>query len=513
MADTEAPAAEALKEPEGPSPYEQKSPFYAKRIELFEKYFAREGEKLEAAKAKNETIKVVMPDGAIKEGIKFVTSPWDIAMGIHKKLAQSSRPRRRRRLGHAPPLEGDCALKLFSFDDPEGKELYWHSSAHVLGEALELEYGADLTIGPSIEEGFYYDCSLGERTLSDHERDGIEKRMQPIIKEKQPFQRIEVSRDEALEMFLENKFKVELINNLPGDATISCYRCRPMVDLCRGPHLPDTAWIKSVSVNQCSRAHWRADVTKDPLVRVYAVTFPTDKLMKEYKVRIEEAKKRDHRVIGLNQELFFFHNLSPGSCFFLPDGAKIYNNLINFIKEKYWKYEYDEVVTPNIYNFDLWKTSGHAAHYKENMFGFNVEKEEFGLKPMNCPGHCVMFGNRKRSFRELPMRLADFGVLHRNEFSGALHGLTRVRRFQQDDAHIFCRPRSDGVRALPVPQASRRGLRRVRPDVRNEALDSPRGLPRRDRDLEPGGGCADQGAERDGQGVEAQPRRRRLLRP
>ena len=243
MADTEAPAAEALKEPEGPSPYEQKSPFYAKRIELFEKYFAREGEKLEAAKAKNETIKVVMPDGAIKEGIKFVTSPWDIAMGIHKKLAQSSL------LAHVDgadwdmrrPLEGDCALKLFSFDDPEGKELYWHSSAHVLGEALELEYGADLTIGPSIEEGFYYDCSLGERTLSDHERDGIEKRMQAIIKEKQPFQRIEVSRDEALEMFLENKFKVELINNLPGDATISCYRCGPMVDLCRGPHLPDTA--------------------------------------------------------------------------------------------------------------------------------------------------------------------------------------------------------------------------------------------------------------------------------
>jgi len=443
MADAEAPVvAEAPKESEGPSPFEQKSPYYAKRIELFEKYFAREAEKQDAAKTTNETIKVVMPDGAIKEGVKHVTTPWDIAMGIHKKLAQASI------LAHVDgadwdmrrPLEGDCALKLFSFDDPEGKELYWHSSAHVLGEALELEYGADLTIGPSIEEGFYYDCYLGERTLSDHERDGIQKRMEKIIKEKQPFQRIEVTRDEALEMFTENKFKVELITNLPDDARISCYRCGPMVDLCRGPHLPDTAWIKSVTVNQCSRAHWRADVTKDPLVRVYAVTFPTEKLMKEYKLRIEEAKKRDHRVIGLNQELFFFHQLSPGSCFFLPDGAKVYGGLVNFIKEKYWEYEYDEVVTPNIYNFDLWKTSGHAAHYKENMFSFNVEKEEFGLKPMNCPGHCVMFGNRKRSFRELPMRLADFGVLHRNEFSGALHGLTRVRRFQQDDAHIFCRP-------------------------------------------------------------------------
>ena len=188
-----------------------------------------------------------------------------------------------------------------------------------------------------------------------------------------------------------------------------------------------------------SRAHWRADVTKDPLVRVYAVTFPTEKLMKEYNMRIEEAKKRDHRTIGVNQELFFFHQLSPGSCFFQKNGARIYNKLMEFIREKYWEYEYDEVITPNIYNFDLWKTSGHAAHYKENMFSFNVEKEEFGLKPMNCPGHCVMFAHRRRAYRELPMRVADFGVLHRNEFSGALHGLTRVRRFQQGDAHIFCR--------------------------------------------------------------------------
>eukprot|EP00740_Mantoniella_antarctica_P009276 CAMPEP_0181367474 /NCGR_PEP_ID=MMETSP1106-20121128/11429_1 /TAXON_ID=81844 /ORGANISM="Mantoniella antarctica, Strain SL-175" /LENGTH=731 /DNA_ID=CAMNT_0023483237 /DNA_START=149 /DNA_END=2344 /DNA_ORIENTATION=+ len=447
MAGTEAealaaPPGGASAEPAGPSPFELKAPYYAKRIRLFEQYFAREGGKMDAAAASPEPIQVVMPDGAIKDGVKNVTTPWDVAMGIHKKLAQASL------LAHVDgadwdmrrPLEGNCALKLFSFDDPEGKALYWHSSAHVLGEALELEYGADLTIGPSIEEGFYYDCYLGERTLSDYERAGILKRCEAIIKDKQPFQRVEVSRAEALEMFAENKFKVELITNLPDGVSISCYRCGPMVDLCRGPHLPDTAWIKAVTINQCSRAHWRADVTKDPLVRVYAITFPSDKLMKEYKTRIEEAKKRDHRVIGMNQELFFFHNLSPGSCFFLPDGAKVYNNLMGFIREKYWEYEYDEVITPNIFNFDLWKTSGHAAHYKENMFSFHVEKEEFGLKPMNCPGHCVMFGNRKRSFRELPMRLADFGVLHRNEFSGALHGLTRVRRFQQDDAHIFCRP-------------------------------------------------------------------------
>ena len=419
----------------------EKSPYYAHRIDLFDRYLEREARKIDDARAKSEPIAVTLPDGGVKAGVRFATTPYDIAMSIHKKLAQNALVAKvdgefwdMRR-----PLEGDCALQMFTFDDAEGKECYWHSSAHVLGEALELEYGADLTIGPAIEEGFYYDCFLGERTLNPDDTATIKARMEKIIGEKQEFQRIVVSRAEALEMFEENKFKLELIGGLPEDATISCYRCGPMVDLCRGPHLPDTGHLKAVAVTQCSRAHWRADVTKDPLVRVYAVTFPTDKLMKEYVTRIEEAKKRDHRTIGLNQELFFFHQLSPGSCFFQKYGARIYNSLVGYIKEKYWEYEYDEVITPNIYNFDLWKTSGHAAHYKENMFAFQVEKEEFGLKPMNCPGHCVMFAHRHRSFRELPMRVADFGVLHRNEFSGALSGLTRVRRFQQDDAHIFCR--------------------------------------------------------------------------
>jgi threonyl-tRNA synthetase len=198
--------------------------------------------------------------------------------------------------------------------------------------------------------------------------------------------------------------------------------------------------LKAVAVTNASRAFWRADVKNEPLQRVYAITFPDTKQLKEYKHRIEEARKRDHRVVGPQQELFFFHPLSPGSCFFLPHGARIYNALVELIRDKYWEYEYCEVITPNIYNFDLWRTSGHAAHYKDAMFSFSVEKEEFGMKPMNCPGHCLMFRERVRSYRELPLRLADFGVLHRNELSGALSGLTRVRRFQQDDAHIFCRP-------------------------------------------------------------------------
>ena len=324
-------------------------------------------------------------------------------------------------------------------------QTFWHSSAHLLGQALELEFGADLTIGPALEEGFYYDCFLDDRSLNSADKDRLVKRMQTSVKERHTFERAVISKEEALDMFSENKFKVEMITAFPADETISCYRCGPMVDLCHGPHVPNTGVLKAVGVNNMSRAFWRADVTREPLQRVYGITFPDDKELKEYQYRMEEAKKRDHRNLGTQQELFFFHHLSPGSCFFLPHGARIYNCLMEFIREKYWAYGYDEVVSPNIYNFELWETSGHAAHYRENMFSFPVEKQDFGLKPMNCPGHCLMFAHRNRSYRELPMRLADFGVLHRNEYSGALSGLTRVRRFQQDDAHIFCRPDQVGA--------------------------------------------------------------------
>ncbi|KAL4423853.1 hypothetical protein ABPG75_001154 [Micractinium tetrahymenae] len=415
--------------------------YYKRRVELFSQYKARADEAKAQAAAENVPIKIILPDGAEKPGVKGVTTPMDIASAISKGLAKKVVVAK---VDGAVwdltrPLEGDCALQLLSFDDAEGKETFWHSSAHVLGQALELEYGADLTIGPALEEGFYYDCFLGDRTLNDAEKAVIAKRMQQAVKEKQSFERIEVSREEALSMFQENKFKVEIISELPADAVISCYRCGPMVDLCHGPHVPNTGLLKAVGVNSMSRAFWRADVNREPLQRVYAITFPDDKELKEYQHRMEEAKKRDHRNVGTQQELFFFHPLSPGSCFFLPHGARIYNAMLEFIREKYWEFDYEEVLTPNIFNFDLWKTSGHADHYRENMFSFQVEKAEFGLKPMNCPGHCLMFGNRNRSYRELPLRLADFGVLHRNEFSGALQGLTRVRRFQQDDAHIFCR--------------------------------------------------------------------------
>lgn len=420
----------------------QKRPYYEKRVRMFEQIRARQAAALEAAREAAVPINVILPDGSVKEGIKGVSTPMDIAKSISGSLAKKTvvadvdgQPWDLLR-----PLEGDCTLKLFAFSDVEGRDAFWHSSAHLLGQALELEFGADLTIGPALEEGFYYDCYLGDRSLSEPEKDILVKRMQSSVKEKQNFERVALSKKEALEMFSENKFKVEMISDFADDTIITCYRVGPMVDLCTGPHLPNTGYLKAVGINSMSRAFWRADAKKESLQRVYGITFPDEKELKDYQHRLEEAKKRDHRHVGVSQELFFFHPLSPGSCFFLPHGTRVYNNLISFIREKYWEYGYEEVVTPNIYNFDLWTTSGHADHYKDNMFCINIEKAEFGLKPMNCPGHCLMFAHRARSYRELPLRLADFGVLHRNEYSGALSGLTRVRRFQQDDAHIFCRP-------------------------------------------------------------------------
>lgn len=340
------------------------------------------------------------------------------------------------------PLEGDCQLKFFKFDTNEGRDTFWHSSAHILGEALERKYGCKLCIGPCTTrgEGFYYDAFYGELGLNEDHFKEIEATANDItVKQKQPFERIEVSREQALELFSENEFKVEIIQDLPDDKTITVYRCGDLVDLCRGPHIPNTSFVKAFACLKASSAYWRGNKDRESLQRVYGISYPDNKLLKEYLTLLEEAKKYDHRQLGLKQELFFFHPLSPGSAFFLPHGARIYNKLVNFLQKQYRDRGYDEVLTPNMYNMQLWETSGHAANYKENMFTFKIENQEFGLKPMNCPGHCLMFDNRVRSYRELPLRFADFGVLHRNEASGALTGLTRVRRFQQDDAHIFCR--------------------------------------------------------------------------
>ncbi|XP_060522671.1 threonine--tRNA ligase 1, cytoplasmic isoform X1 [Cylas formicarius] len=388
------------------------------------------------------SIKITLPDGKVVEGVAWKTTMYDVAKGISQGLADNAVISKVNSVlwDLDRPLETDCKVELLKFDDPEAQAVFWHSTAHILGEALERIYGGCLCYGPPIENGFYYDMWLNERGISQTDFPHVESLMKNIAKEKQPFERLEMKKEDLLEMFKYNPFKVRILNEKVNTPTTTVYRCGPLIDLCRGPHVRHTGKIKALKVTKNSSTYWEGKADAETLQRVYGISFPDNKQLKEWEKFQEEAAKRDHRKIGKEQELFFFHELSPGSCFFQPRGAHIYNSLVDLIRKEYRKRGFQEVVTPNIYNSKLWQTSGHWAHYADNMFSFDVEKDKFALKPMNCPGHCLIFDNRIRSWRELPLRLADFGVLHRNELSGALTGLTRVRRFQQDDAHIFCAP-------------------------------------------------------------------------
>ncbi|XP_057948888.1 threonine--tRNA ligase, mitochondrial 1 [Malania oleifera] len=437
----EVPAQKAQPSAASPKDEAYLQTVISKRVALFESLKAQQIAHRQSIGG--DLIKITLPDGTVKEGKKWISSPFDIAREISKSLASNALISQVNGIlwDMSRPLESDCELKLFTFDSDEGRDTFWHSSAHILGQSLEQEYGCRLCIGPCTTrgEGFYYDAFYGDLGLNEDHFKKIESGAQKAAAEKQPFERIEVTREQALDMFSDNSFKIEIITDLPEDKTITVYRCGPLVDLCRGPHIPNTSFVKAFACLKASSAYWRGNKDRESLQRVYGISYPDSKRLKEYITQLEEAKKYDHRLLGTKQELFFCHPLSPGSWFFLPHGTRIYNKLMEFIRKQYWERGYQEVLTPNMYNMQLWETSGHAANYKENMFVFEVEKQEFGLKPMNCPGHCLMFEHRVRSYRELPLRLADFGVLHRNEASGALTGLTRVRRFQQDDAHIFCR--------------------------------------------------------------------------
>lgn len=411
------------------------------RLSLYAKLKA-EHDALIAERAANESkpIQVTLPDGKVVEAESWKTTPYQIASGISQGLADNTVIAK---VNNAVwdldrPLEDSCSLHLLKFDDEEAQAVYWHSSAHILGEAMERVYGGCLCYGPPIENGFYYDMFLENDGVSSNDFPCLETLCKKIIKEKQPFERLEIKKETLLEMFKYNKFKCRILNEKVTTPTTTVYRCGPLIDLCRGPHVRHTGKIKAMKIHKNSSTYWEGKADMETLQRIYGISFPDPKMLKEWEKFQEEAKNRDHRKLGREQDLFFFHDLSPGSCFFLPKGAYIYNTLIQFIRSEYRKRGFQEVVTPNIYNSKLWQTSGHWQHYSENMFSFEVEKELFALKPMNCPGHCLMFDHRPRSWRELPLRMADFGVLHRNELSGALTGLTRVRRFQQDDAHIFC---------------------------------------------------------------------------
>ncbi|KAI9697851.1 MAG: threonyl-tRNA synthetase [Bogoriella megaspora] len=410
------------------------------RLKIFDAVKAKQDEEL--AKKPREPINVTLDNGRMEVGESWVTTPASIARSISKSLFE--RTVIARVDGNLwdlnRPLEGNCRLELLDFEHPEGKKVFWHSSAHVLGEASERRFGCDLCNGPPIDSGFYYDMALpNSEVVQTSDWKPLVDIAQKAIKDKAPFQRLILTKDELKEMFKNNKYKLHLIDQRvkEGEST-TVYRSGVFIDLCRGPHVPNTGYIKSFDILRSSASYFLGDQNNDSVQRIYGISFPDKKQMEDHKKYLEEAAKRDHRRIGKDQELFFFHDLSPGCSFFLPHGTIIYNTLMKFLRSEYWRRSYQEVHSPNAFNAELWKRSGHWAHYKDDMFTFDVEKDAWALKPMNCPGHCLIFGHRNRSYHELPIRMAEFGVLHRNEASGALGGLTRVRRFVQDDTHVFC---------------------------------------------------------------------------
>ncbi|ORY67096.1 threonyl-tRNA synthetase [Pseudomassariella vexata] len=429
----------------GPLEMKPAPDFLQHRLDLFDRLKKEQDEEL--AKKPREPITITMPDGSVKAGTAYETTPGDIAKGISNSLYKRTVVARldndKEQLWDLDrPLEKSCKLELLDFEDEQGKFVFWHSSAHILGEASERRFGCSLCIGPPVSDGFYYEMALPEgAAVQASDWKPLETIVSSIVKEKQKFERLVLSKEHLLEMFNYNKYKQHIIKDKIADGTFTTvYRNGPLIDLCRGPHVPDTGRIEAFAIMKNSASYFLGDNKNDSLQRIYGVSFPDKKQMAAHKKFLEEAAKRDHRKIGKDQELFFFSDMSPGSAMWLPHGTRIYNTLLEYIREQYWKRGYQEVITPNMYNSELWKVSGHWNFYKDDMFVIDMEEDlKFGLKPMNCPGHCLLFGHRERSHRELPWRVADFGVLHRNEASGALSGLTRVRRFQQDDAHIFCR--------------------------------------------------------------------------
>jgi threonyl-tRNA synthetase len=339
-------------------------------------------------------------------------------------------------------LTADCTLEPVLPSSPEGVEVLRHSTAHLMAQAVKRLFPEiQITIGPVIENGFYYDFKR-DGTFSPEDLERIEAEMKTIVSENFTVNREEMPRDDAVKLFRDmgEHYKAEIIAGIPSNEPISLYRQGEFVDLCRGPHVPSTARIGAFKLTSVAGAYWRGDEHNEMLQRIYGAAFATEKELRQYLTMLEEAKKRDHRRLGKELDLFSFHPLSPGSPFFHPKGAFIYNELIGYIRTLYQRYGYQEVVTPQIFDVDLWHRSGHMANYKENIFFTEVEGRDFGVKPMNCPGHTLLYVTKKHSYRDLPLRYADFARLHRFERSGVLSGLTRVRSFAQDDAHIFCTP-------------------------------------------------------------------------
>ncbi|MDR3338890.1 MAG: threonine--tRNA ligase [Candidatus Symbiothrix sp.] len=393
-------------------------------------------------------IKITFPDGSIREYPKGTTA-MQIAESISPRLAQDvlSVGINGETWDLSRPIVADASVQLYKWEDEEGKHAFWHSSAHLMAEALQALYpGIRFGIGPAIENGFYYDVDPGEGvSIKDGDLLAIEKKMQELVAKKETLSRQNISKDDALRLFGDRNetYKTELIGEL-ADGTITTYTQGDFTDLCRGPHLPDTSYIKALKLMSVAGAYWRGDVKRPQLTRIYGITFPKKKLLDDYLILLEEAKKRDHRKIGKEMELFTFsQSVGQGLPLWLPKGTQLRLKLEDFLKKIQNQYGYQQVITPHIGAKMLYVTSGHYAKYGKDSFQpihTPEEGEEFLLKPMNCPHHCEIYKAFPRSYKELPLRLAEFGTVYRYEQSGELHGLTRVRGFTQDDAHIFCAP-------------------------------------------------------------------------
>ena len=390
---------------------------------------------------------ITFPDKSVKE-FPTGTTPLEIARSISPRLAADVLAAKvnGKEWDLTRPVDSDATIELFKWDSPEGKHAFWHSSAHLLAEALqELYPGVKFGIGPAIENGFYYDIDPGEHKITDDDFAKIEKKMAELVSRKEAIRRADISKADALKMFGDRgeEYKCELISELE-DGTISTYTQGSFTDLCRGPHIPDTGAIKAVKILSLAGAYWRGDEKRNQLVRVYGISFPKKKMLDEYLAMLEEAKKRDHRKLGREMDLFAFsQTVGQGLPLWLPKGAALRDRLEQFLRKIQKHYGYLQVITPHIGNKALYVTSGHWAKYGKDSFQpihTPEEGEEYMLKPMNCPHHCEIYKTSPRSYRDLPLRLAEFGTVYRYEQSGELHGLTRVRGFTQDDAHIFCAP-------------------------------------------------------------------------
>ncbi len=392
-------------------------------------------------------INITLPDNSVRQYNEGITG-LEIALSISEGLARNVLAAKvNDEVWDATrPILKNSRVKLLTWNDVEGKAAFWHSSAHIMAEALEALFpGTKFGIGPDIENGFYYDIDMGERMLTESDFKAIEDKMLELAKENQPLVRKEISKQEAIDFFTKkgDEYKLELIQELT-DGEITLYESGRFTDLCRGPHIPSSGFIKAVKVMSIAGAYWRGDINRKQLTRVYGITFPKQKELQDYLLLLEEAKKRDHRKLGKELELFAFSaNVGLGLPLWLPKGTALRERLEAFLKKAQKKAGYVQVMTPHIGNVNLYKTSGHFQKYGADSFrpiSTPVEGEEFMLKPMNCPHHCEIYKLKPRSYKDLPFRLAEFGTVYRYEQSGELHGLTRVRGFTQDDAHIFCTP-------------------------------------------------------------------------